>query len=68
MQTIVFLWFELQVAQQCLRETFAESQVPEVDDKFRAHGLHDLLSQNTISTITKPMKVMNQEITNLLQS
>ena len=50
MQTIVFLWFELQVAQQCLRETFAESQVPEVDDKFRAHGLHDLLSQNTIST------------------
>jgi len=28
MQTIVFLWLELQVAQQCLRETFAESQVP----------------------------------------
>ena len=51
MQTIVFLWFELRVAQQCLRETFADSLVPEVDDGFRAHGLHDLLSQNTISTI-----------------
>jgi hypothetical protein len=28
MQTLAFLWSELQVAQQCLRETFAESQVP----------------------------------------
>jgi hypothetical protein len=28
MQTLAFLWFELQDAQQCLRETFAESQVP----------------------------------------
>jgi hypothetical protein len=28
MQTMAFLWFELQVAQQCLPESFAESQVP----------------------------------------
>ena len=28
MQTIAFLWFELKAAQQCLRETFAESQAP----------------------------------------
>jgi hypothetical protein len=28
MQTFALLWFELQVAQQCLRETFAQSQVP----------------------------------------
>jgi hypothetical protein len=27
MQTLAFLSFELQVAQQCLRETFAESQM-----------------------------------------
>ena len=45
----MFPWFELQVAHQCLWETFAESQVPEADDGFRAHGIHVLLSQNTIS-------------------
>jgi hypothetical protein len=28
MQTLAFLWFELQPAQQCLRETFSESQIP----------------------------------------
>jgi hypothetical protein len=28
MQTLAFLWFELQVAQQRLRATFAQSQVP----------------------------------------
>jgi hypothetical protein len=28
MQTLAFLLFELQAAQQCLRETFVESQVP----------------------------------------
>jgi hypothetical protein len=28
MQTLAFLWCELQAAQQCLRETFVESQVP----------------------------------------
>jgi hypothetical protein len=27
-QTLAFLWSELQVAQQCLRKTFVESQVP----------------------------------------
>lgn len=27
MQTIAFLWFELQVVQHYFRETFAESQV-----------------------------------------
>jgi hypothetical protein len=28
MQTLAFLWFELQPAQQSLRETFSESQMP----------------------------------------
>jgi hypothetical protein len=28
MQTLAFLWFELQVAQKSLRESFVESQVP----------------------------------------
>jgi hypothetical protein len=28
MQTLAFLWFELQSAQQCLRATFSESQIP----------------------------------------
>jgi hypothetical protein len=28
MQTLAFLWFELEVAQQSLRESFVESQVP----------------------------------------
>ena len=27
MQKLAFLWFELQAARQCLRETFVESQV-----------------------------------------
>jgi hypothetical protein len=27
MQKLTFLWFELQAARQCLRETFVESQV-----------------------------------------
>ena len=50
MQTLAFLWFELEIAQQSLREFFVESQLTEVNDGFRAHGLHDVLSQNTIST------------------
>jgi hypothetical protein len=28
MQTLAFLWFELQPAQQSLRETFSKSQMP----------------------------------------
>jgi hypothetical protein len=28
MQSLAFLWCELQAAQQCLRETFVESRVP----------------------------------------
>jgi hypothetical protein len=28
MQPLAFLWFELEVAQQSLRESFVESQVP----------------------------------------
>jgi hypothetical protein len=54
MQTLAFLCFELQVAQQRLRATFAESQVP-----AKAHNLN---SPNRIerrgSASVKPVRRM----------
>jgi hypothetical protein len=38
MQTLALLWFELQPAQQCLRATFSESQIPAKEGDGRSIG------------------------------
>jgi hypothetical protein len=73
MQTLAFLWFELQAARRRLRETFAEEQAPVADAESRSsrmlHHPNTPLLPNSILPPSRPRKrgVLHHSISQLFK-